>query len=268
MHAVSTRQHFLRHNLYMEAKHQVLGVIVARGGSKSINKKSIAPCAGQPLMYYTIEAAKRAKHITRLIISTDDEEMVAYAKSQGVEVPFMRPKELAEDTTPDLPVFEHVLEELKNRENYTPDAVVHLRPTTPLKKTSDIDKGVELFFAHPEAHSVRSVCEPLHTPFKMYTVRDDGYLEPLLPKVFPEVFEKYPEAYNMPRQLLPKVWRHSGYVDVIRPVVIFGHSMSGTKILPLQFEAWRDIDIDSPHDLALAESLIEALRKEGKESWE
>lgn len=248
---------------------QVLGIITARGGSKSILKKSVALCAGHPLMYYTIEAAKRASSITRLIISTDDEEMAEYAKSQGVEVPFMRPKELAEDLTPDLPVFEYVLGELKKRESYVPDVVVHLRPTTPLKKASDIDKGVELLLSHPEAESVRSICEPLHTPFKMGTVREDGFFEPLLLKVFPEVFEKYPEAFNMPRQLLPKVWRHSGYVDVIRPEVITEmRSMSGTKILPFQFEKWRDVDIDSPYELALASQIIEHLRKEGKESWD
>ncbi len=253
-----------------QKKPEVLAVILARGGSKSIPKKSIAPCAGKPLMYYTIEAAKHAKTITRLIISTDDEEMAEVARSYGVEVPFMRPKELAQDTTPDLPVFEHVLSELKARENYVPDVVVHLRPTTPLKKAEDIDKGVELLLSRPDAQSVRSTCEPLHTPFKMYTLDEEsGFLQPLLPKVFPDVFEKYPEAYNMPRQLLPKVWRHSGYVDVIRPEVITElHSMSGSKILPLPFEKWRDIDIDSPFEISLAEKVIEKLKGEGKETWD
>ena len=252
----------------MSEKQEVLGVIVARGGSKSILKKSIALCAGKPLMYYTIEAAKRATSITRLIISTDDEEMASYAKSQGVEVPFMRPKELAKDKTPDLPVFEHVLAELKSREGYVPDMVVHLRPTTPLKKVSDINKSVELLLSHPDAQSVRSVCEPPHTPFKMYTVEDDGFLQPLLPNVFPKVFEEYPEAYNMPRQLLPTVWRHSGYVDVIRSEVISErHSMSGVHILPLFFEEWRDIDIDSPIELEMATNIIESMRVKGEEVW-
>lgn len=262
-------QRFPPLDLHMGNKIEVLGIITARGGSKSILKKSIAECARKPLMYYTIEAAKRATSITRLIISTDDEEMAAYAKSQGVEVPFMRPKELAEDLTPDLPVFEHVLAELKKRENYVPDMVVHLRPTTPLKKASDIDKGVEILLSHPEAQSVRSVCEPLHTPFKMYNMSGDGFLEPLLSKAFPEVFEKYLEAYNMPRQLLPKVWRHSGYVDIIRSEVIVDlRSMSGMKIFPLQFEDWRDVDIDSPYELSMAENIIKNLHKEGRESWD
>lgn len=250
--------------------HEILGVITARGNSKSIPKKSIALCAGHPLMYYTIEAAKRAKGITRLIISTDDTEMAEYAKSQGVEVPFMRPKELAEDSTPDLPVFEHALATLKEKEGYTPVAVVHLRPTTPLKKTEDIEKGIKLLLSHPDAQSVRSICEPLHTPFKMYTLNaETGMLDPLLPKVFSEVFEKYPEAYNMPRQLLPKVWRHSGYVDVIRSEVVSElHSMSGSRILPLQFEAWRDVDIDSSRELAEAARIIDELKRQGKEVWE
>lgn len=254
----------------MEQKPDVLGIITARGGSKSIPQKSIAPCAGKPLMYYTIEAAKRASSITRLIISTDDEEMAAYAKSQGVEVPFMRPKELAEDTTPDLPVFEQVLAELKARENYVPDIVVHLRPTTPLKKAADIDAGVALLLSHPDAQSVRSVCEPLHTPFKMYTKDEStGFLTPLLTKEFPEVFEKYAEPYNMPRQLLPTVLRHSGYVDVIRAAVISElHSMSGTKMLPVPFEKWRDVDIDSPFELSLAENIIEQLQTKGVETWQ
>jgi CMP-N,N'-diacetyllegionaminic acid synthase len=91
----------------------------------------------------------------------------------------------------------------------------------------------------------------------------------LLPKVFPEVYEQYPEPHNMPRQVLPKVWRHSGYVDVIRPEVITDlHSMSGTNILPLFFEKWRDVDIDSQIELTIAEHIIENLRKEGKESWD
>ena len=237
---------------------EVLGIIVARGGSKSIPKKSIAPCAGKPLMWYTIDAAKKSKNITRLIISTDDQEMADIAKEHGVEVPFMRPDELAEDHTPDLPVFQHALNFLKEKEGYEPDAVVHLRPTTPLKDSGDIDLGIELLQKHPESHSVRSVCSPLHTPFKMYRQQEDSpFLSPILKKEYPEVFEEFPEPFNMPRQVLPGVYRHSGYVDVIRPdVILEKDSMSGSNIIPLPFEEWRDVDIDSPRDLQYAELVI------------
>lgn len=129
----------------MDNPKHILGIILARGGSKSIPKKSIALCAGKPLMYYTIKAAKESKLLTRIIISTDDEEMAEIARSYGVEVPFLRPKELAEDLTPDLPVFIHALKHLYDSEGYMPDVVVHLRPTTPLKKARILIQGSNYF---------------------------------------------------------------------------------------------------------------------------
>ncbi len=243
---------------------EILGIIPARGGSKSIPKKSIYPCGGKPLIAYTILAAQKSSHITRLIVSTDDEEIAAVALSFGVEIPFIRPKELAEDLTPDLPVFEHALQTLESDQGYLPDVVVHLRPTTPLKTTEDIDTAIQLLLNNAEAHSVQSVCEPIHTPFKMFRISEEGpFLEPLLKNVYPQVFAQYPEAYSMPRQLLPTVWRHSGYVDVIRPEVIrMMHSMSGSRILPFFFEKWRDVDIDSMDDLKLAEIILERLPRD------
>lgn len=248
---------------------EVLGLILARGGSKSIPKKSIYPCAGKPLLYYTIKAAQGARRINRLIVSTDNEEIAEVARSYGVEVPFMRPGELARDLTPDFPVIKHALEELK-RQGYTPDAIVHLRPTTPLKASANIDEGIRILEENPDADSVRSVCEPLHTPFKMYRlVEGEKFLHPLLAKEFPEVFLKYEEPFNMPRQALPKVWRHSGYVDVIRTeTVLEKNSMSGTKILPIFFDSWRDIDIDSMKDVKYAEQIIRSLETKGKNPWQ
>ena len=246
----------------------VLGLILARGGSKSIHKKSIAPCAGRPLMEYTIEAAKRSTGITRLAISTDDVEIAALAKGHGVEVPFMEPADLADDGSPrDLIVFRHAIAWLEENEGYVPDIVVHLRPTTPLKKVDDIDRAITLLLENEEAESVRSICEPIHTPFKMYR-RDGRFLEPILKLEYPDVFARYPEPYNMPRQALPQVWRHSGYVDVVRTSVIKKGSMSGSKILPLEIEKWRDVDIDSKRDLLYAEMIIRELEAEDKKPWD
>jgi len=249
---------------------QILGLILARGGSKSIPKKSIALCDGKPLLYYTIKAAQGSKLLTRLVISTDDEEIAQVACGLGVEVPFMRPKELAGDEVPDFPVFEHSLQWFRDNENYVPDIVVHLRPTTPFKTGEDIDKGIELLMGNPDAESVRSVCTPLHSPFKMYRAEEkEKFLVPLLKDTYPDVFKKYPEAFNMPRQLLPQVWRHSGYIDIIRSSVILEkRSMSGTKILPLLFDERRDIDIDTMKELKYAEEIIRSIRRQGKEPWE
>jgi len=247
-----------------------LGVILARGGSKSIYKKSIAPCAGNPLLAYTIDAVKHATLLDRVILCTDDEEIADLGRSLGVEVPFMEPKELAGEDCPDLPVMQYVLSRLIKRGEAVPEMVVHLRPTTPLKASVDIDKAIELLRMYPEADSVRSACEPLHTPFKMYRL-DEGelYLKPILMKEYPEVFEKYSEPHSMPRQVLPVVWRHSGYVDCIRPDVITEkNSMCGSRILPLMFEKWRDVDIDSADDLLRAEIIIGRLKTAGKEPWQ
>jgi CMP-N,N'-diacetyllegionaminic acid synthase len=251
----------------MNEKKEILGVILARGGSKSIPKKSIYKCAGKPLIYYTIKAAQESKTINRLIISTDDEEIASVAKRYGVEVPFMRPVSLAQDKTPDLPVFVHVLKELKKREGYVPDVVVHLRPTTPLKNHKDIDRGVKILLEDKRCDSVRSVCEPIHTPFKMFDLpKGRKYLIPIMKKVHPAVFKKYAEPFNMPRQVLPKIWRHSGYVDIIRSNVISeNNSMSGKNIAPLPFDMWRDLDIDSMRDLRYAEIIIKELRKQGED---
>lgn len=242
---------------------KAVGVITARGGSKSMHKKSIAPCAGRPLMYYTLMAAVRSVTLNRLVVSTDDDEIAEVARVEGVEVLGKLPLDL---TRHDIAHFTFVLAQFEN-EGYSPDILVHLRPTTPLKKTNDIDCGVELLAANADADSVRSVCRPMHSPFKMY--RDDGrFIQPLLQKEYPDVFAELREPYNMPRQILPPVWRHSGYVDVVRPSIIRGGSMSGTNILPMPIEEWRDVDIDSVRDLKYAEMIITDMRTRGENPWD
>ena len=110
---------------------EALAIIPARGGSKSIPMKNIAMLAGKPLIAYSIEVAQQSHHISRLVVSTDCEEIRDISLRYGAEVPFLRPTELAQDDTPDLPVFIHVLERLKENQAYSPEIVVHLRPTTP-----------------------------------------------------------------------------------------------------------------------------------------
>lgn len=246
----------------------VLGLITARGGSKSIPKKNIASCGGNPLMHYCIKAAQNAKLITRLIISTDDEEIAAIAKSYGVEAPFLRPAEFAQDDSPDILTFQHMLQWLKEHEDYRPDVVVHLRPTAPLMRSEDLDKGIELLLKNPEADSVRGVFVTPATPFKMYKLDAAGYLVPLLKPEFPEVYEQFPEPFNAERQLLPKIWRQVGDVDVTRVSTLEQGVLNGEKILPLFLSSERKIDIDDPKDLARLEALIEELRAEGREVWE
>ena len=146
---------------------EALALIPARGGSKSIPRKNIRLFAGHPLIAYSIAAGVAAQTISRVIVSTDDEEIAAIARQYGAETPFLRPAEFALDQTPDLPVFQHALTWLAENENYHPQIVVQLRPTSPLRRVAHIDGAVTRLLEHPEADSIRAVCIPFQNPFKM-----------------------------------------------------------------------------------------------------
>ncbi|MEJ2608107.1 MAG: acylneuraminate cytidylyltransferase family protein [Anaerolineales bacterium] len=141
----------------MVKKAEVLAIVPARAGSKSIPKKNVRLFAGHPLLAYSIAAGLQADCVSRLIVSTDDEGFADIARNYGAEVPFLRPAELAADEVTDLPVFEHVLNWLREEENYRPDVVVQLRPTSPIRPRDCVDRAVGLLLDNPRArcHSHR-----------------------------------------------------------------------------------------------------------------
>ena len=141
----------------MVKKPEVLALIPARGGSKGIPRKNIRDYGGAPLIAWSIAAALRAETVTRVIVSTDDEEIAAVAREWGAETPFLRPAELAQDDTTDYPVFRHALDWLAAHENYRPEVVVQLRPTSPVRPIHLVDDAVQLLFEHPFADCVRGV---------------------------------------------------------------------------------------------------------------
>lgn len=236
----------------MVKKPEVLAVIPARGGSKGIPRKNIRDFAGFPLIAYSIVAATQSKMVTRTLVSTDDEEIAAVARQFGAETPFLRPAEFAQDNTTDLPVFEHALKWLEDNEGYVPDVVVQLRPTSPVRPIACVDDAVKLLLSKPEADSVRGVVEADQCPYKMWQVdASSGAMHPLL-----EV-EGIPEAYNAPRQQLPKAYWQIGHIDAIRPrAILEGNSMSGRVILPLFMDARFTVDIDTLRDWQQAEWLV------------
>ena len=146
----------------------VLGLIPARGGSKSIPGKSIALLAGRPLLAYTCEAALGSRCLTRVLLSTNDEKIAQVGRACGVEVPFLRPLELARDDTPSLPVAQHAVRWLIEHEGWEPDVLVLLQPTSPLRQTHHIDAALE-HMAQVNADTVVSVVEVPHR-FSPYSV--------------------------------------------------------------------------------------------------
>ncbi|RPH74680.1 acylneuraminate cytidylyltransferase [bacterium] len=235
----------------MVAAQQVLAIIPARGGSKGIPHKNIRVFAGHPLIAYSIAAGLTAETVSRVIVSTDDAEIAAVARQYGAETPFLRPDEISQDNTLDLPVFEHALRWLEEQEDYHPDVVVQLRPTSPVRPRPCVDSAVRLLLDHPQADSVRGVVPAGQNPHKMWKVGQDGQMSPLLR------VEGIAEPYNAPRQALPPVYWQTGHIDAIRPNTILNKcSMSGDVILPLMIDPRYTVDIDNLSDWQRAEWLV------------
>lgn len=229
----------------------VLAIIPARGGSKSIPRKNIRDLAGFPLIAYSIAAGFQSGSVTRTIVSTDDPEIADLAREHGAQVPFLRPSHLAADDTQDLPVFQHALKWLKENEGYEPEIVVQLRPTSPVRPPDLVDCAVDLLKANEHAHSVRGVVPSGQNPYKMWRIDGSGQLIPLLG-------DEHDEPFNMPRQELPATYWQTGHIDAIRPGAIVRGSMSGKVILPVMIDPRYTVDIDSERDWENAERMLAA----------
>ena len=230
----------------------ILALIPARGGSKGIPRKNIRDFAGYPLIAWSIAAGLQAHTVNRVIVSTDDNDIAAVARACGAETPFMRPPELAQDRTTDLPVFEHALKWLEDIEGYKPDIVVQLRPTSPIRPKDCVDDAVRVLIENADADCVRGVVPAAQNPHKMW--RFNGYDQPMKPLL--EV-EGLTEPYNAPRQILPPVYWQTGHIDAIRTSTITRrHSLTGRTIYPLVLDARYTVDIDTPADWAKYEALV------------
>ena len=225
----------------------VIAIIPARSGSKSVPHKNIRKLAGKPMLAYSIEHAQKSKYINRIILSTDSAEYAAIGKEYGAEVPFLRPAEYATDTALDIDVFYHCLTFLKEREGVVPGIVVQLRPTYPIRNPEDIDRMIELLLQHEEADSVRSIAPAKEIPYKMWHKDEQGRLSPLMKDI--------PECYNMPRQSLPKVYYQNACIDVVRGrVILEQHSMTGSCIYGYEMD--KNYDIDTEEEFRRAEAYL------------
>ena len=220
--------------------------------TKGIPRKNIRNFAGYPLIAYSIAAARQAELVTRVIVSTDDEEIASVARKYGAETPFLRPMELAQDNSTDLPLFEQALQWLRENEGYVSDVVVQLRPTSPIRPVSLVDDAVRLLLESPEADCVRGVVSAGQNPYKMWQIDPgSGRMTPLL-KV-----EGISEPYNAPRQALPPAYWQTGHIDAIRTSTILEkHSLTGSTILPLIIDSWYTVDIDNLNDWTRYESVV------------
>lgn len=233
---------------------EILAIIPARGGSKGVPGKNIKPLAGKPLIAWMIGAAKGSKRVTRVMVSTDDEAYAAAAREYGADVPFMRPKEIAQDLSTDIEFLTHALETLKATEGYEPDIVLRLPPTSPLTTSAHIDQGIETLLADDTLDAVRPIHEAPKHPYKLWKIGEDGtHFEPFLSKEF----TGFDEPHNLPRQLFPKVYVHTGAMDVMRrDTILKKRSTSGDRLGFFFMAAEDSVNIDSPLDFEIADLLM------------
>ena len=233
---------------------EILALIPARSGSKSVVDKNIRMIGGKPMLAHSIDHAKASKYITRTIVSTDSEKYAAIAREYGAQTPFIRPAEYATDTALDIDVFEHALNFLKENEGYEPELVVQLRPTYPIRRVDDIDGMIEIMLSDETIDSMRCITAADEIPYKMWRIgsmigpdtagagensrgKEYAIIDPLMTDIS--------ECYNMPRQQLPRVYYQNACIDVIRTRVITDmHSMSGRKIAGYIMHEYFDIDTE------------------------
>ncbi|HEY7879163.1 MAG TPA: acylneuraminate cytidylyltransferase family protein [Gemmatimonadaceae bacterium] len=233
---------------------RVLAVIPARGGSKGVPRKNARLLGGRPLIEWTVAAALGARTLSRVIITTDDEEIAALGRAAGAEVPFLRPAALARDDTPMLPVIQHAVGWTEERGEVV-DAVCILQPTNPLRRPSDIDDCVDLIVRNG-ADSVMSVLPVPHeyNPHWVYEEAEDGGLRLA-------TGERTPVTR---RQELPRAWHREGAVYVMRrDVVMRDGTLYGAHIVGYPMDPSRHVNIDDVDDWARAEQLIAELRPAG-----
>jgi len=224
---------------------RALGVIPARGGSKGIARKNLAPLAGRPLLAYTADAVRASRRLTRTIVSTEDPEIAAAARALSLDVPFLRPAALAADDTPMLPVMQHALEEMQAGGDAF-DAVVLLQPTSPLRRGEHIDAALDLL-ASSGADSVVTVVEVPHqfSPASVLHI-EAGRLRP---------FQDGPTPTR--RQDKPRFYARNGpAVIAVRAAVVAAGSLYGDDSRPLVMPMRDSHDIDSADDLELIELLL------------
>jgi CMP-N-acetylneuraminic acid synthetase len=223
-----------------------LGLVVARGGSRGLPRKNVLPLAGKPLVAHTVEAARAARSLDRVILSSDDAEIIAAARAAGCEAPFTRPAELAGDTSSTVDVALHALDWLERREGYRPAILVLLPATAPLRRAEHIDGAVAALVADEAAEAVVAVTEADYPPWWMLTIEGDR-----LRWILPE------GARADHRQQLPPAYRPNGSIYAVRTRALreqrtFYPRATGAYVMPRE----ASVNVDSALDLRLAELLL------------
>jgi len=222
---------------------KIIAIVPARSGSKGIPNKNILPYKGKPLIAHAIQQGLNSKYINKVVVSTDSLEYRDISLKYGAEVPYLRPLDISLDYSTDYEFFMHHINWIKNQNLNFPDLIVHLRPTYPSRRVSDIDAAISQFLKYyDEIDSLRSVIKAQISPFKMWKI-SDSLIKPILP------INSIKEAYNMPRQLLDDIYWQNACIDIVKVSTLINmKSVSGEKIMPYIMSEDENLDIDYIED--------------------
>jgi CMP-N,N'-diacetyllegionaminic acid synthase len=224
----------------------ILGLITARGGSKGVPKKNIKIVAGKHLIVWTIEAALKSSMLNRVVLSTDDKIIAEIGKNNNAEVPFLRPEILAQDNSPHIDVIFNAINWLIDNENWCPDYILLLQPTSPLRTCQDIDNVISMGI-EKNADSVVSVCMSQVHPYKMKIINRAGKMIDYTEK---------PKGY-LPRQKLPDIYFENGALYLIKTKVLLEQkTLFPENTIPYVMSEQNSLDIDTEWDVEIADLIL------------
>lgn len=229
----------------------IVAFIFARGGSKGLKNKNIKKFAGKPLIAWSIETALSIKDIQRVIVSTDCDKIAKISLRYGAEVPFIRPRNLSMDKSPEWLAWRHALNFLFKNENKLPDAMLSIPTTAPLRKTKDIKKCLRLFF-EKKVDAVITVTDSHRNPwFNMVEETNNGLFK-IINKVKKNIFR---------RQDAKKVYDMTTVAYVLKPkFILTKNSLFEGRVAAVKIPPQRAIDIDNKFDFEIAEHFFNKLK--------
>ena len=237
--------------MYKDKK--ILAIITARGGSKGLPKKNIKPLLEKPLIAWTLEQAKNCDYVDKIFVSTDCPEIAKVCEDFGVKVPFLRPEELASDTSSSMDVVEHVINSLE-KENNLFDYILLLEPTSPLRKKDDLKNAVEKVVNNLDADGIITMGEVhMEHPMIVKKVTDDEKIIPYIEEV-----KKITQ-----RQQADKAYFPYGIAYIIKTSVFKEKRMFYTdNVIPYFIERWQNYEIDDIYDFLCIEAILKEKRGE------
>jgi len=221
----------------------IVAIIPARSGSKSVKDKNIISLAGFPVIAYSIAAAKLSKLISRVIVSTDSDEYARIVRKFGAETPFIRPKEISTDQSGDIDFFKHLINYFNEKEEYCPKYLVHLRPTTPIRSPTMIDNAINKILDYDDYTSLRSGHKAPESPLKWFKMREKNQFISVLGN------SDKNEYSNLPKENFEDIYIPNGYVDIVKSNhIIKTDTLHGDKIFGFETPACIEIDSESELD--------------------